>query len=271
MSADPLQPPQHIGVILPGQGEVRSQFQAGSQQVAGILEASDAGGDLGQHAQGRNVIRGSLEHLTDQGFSTGDTALLQVVRGFNQLGVAGRALQIALQCSLASSAVPLGFQLIAQGQPGGIQGWVQLDRLAQVLLSLGVMAQCALAQAQLVLHELWERDVPAVVSEDFPSPLRFGAREPMARIFVTEDRRAEAEARVGEFLTIEPGTRVLFSPRKDLEALDWYANRALEAEEGLMMTFAFGMNDIFKNVYQNGVAPLRLALMEKKTRSMKTF
>jgi len=49
-------------------------------------------------------------------------------------------------------------------------------------------------QAQLVLYELWESDIPAVMSEDFTSHLRFGAREPMARIFVTEPRlRAATE------------------------------------------------------------------------------
>ena len=66
-----------------------------------------------------------------------------------------------------------------------------------------------------------------------------------------------------------PGTTVLFSPRKNLDALDWYAERAMAAQEGLMMTFAFGMNDIFKNVYENAAAPFRLALMEKRTRPMK--
>ena len=65
------------------------------------------------------------------------------------------------------------------------------------------------------------------------------------------------------------GTTVLFSPRRNLDALDWYANLALNATEGLFMTFAFGMNDIFKDVYANAAAPLRLALLEKKTRSMK--
>lgn len=64
------------------------------------------------------------------------------------------------------------------------------------------------------------------------------------------------------------GTSVLFSPRKTLDALEWYAELAMNATDGLFMTFAFGMNDIFKNVYQNGRAPFRLALMEKKTRPM---
>jgi phosphatidylserine/phosphatidylglycerophosphate/cardiolipin synthase-like enzyme len=65
------------------------------------------------------------------------------------------------------------------------------------------------------------------------------------------------------------GTTVLFSPRSDLKALLWYADLAKSAQEGLLMTFAFGMNDIFKEVYQNGAAPFRMALMEKITRSMR--
>lgn len=65
------------------------------------------------------------------------------------------------------------------------------------------------------------------------------------------------------------GTTALFSPRKNLDALDWYADLAMSAKEGLFMTFAFGMNDVFKNVYRNSTAPFRLALLEQKTRSMK--
>lgn len=65
------------------------------------------------------------------------------------------------------------------------------------------------------------------------------------------------------------GTSVLFSPRKDLEALQWYADLAMSAREGLFMTFAFGMNDIFKDVYRTSRAPFRLALLEKVTRPLK--
>jgi phosphatidylserine/phosphatidylglycerophosphate/cardiolipin synthase-like enzyme len=65
------------------------------------------------------------------------------------------------------------------------------------------------------------------------------------------------------------GTSVLFSPRTTLDALNWYAALAKGAAEGLFMTFAFGMNDVFKDVYQNGSAPFRLALLEAKTRPMK--
>lgn len=65
------------------------------------------------------------------------------------------------------------------------------------------------------------------------------------------------------------GTMALFSPRKSLDALDWYANLALRAKDALMMTFAFGMSDVFKRVYRDARAPYRLALMEKITRSMR--
>ena len=59
-------------------------------------------------------------------------------------------------------------------------------------------------QAQLVLHELWEHEIPAVMSEDFTSHFRFGAREPMARIFVMEPRLALAEAVIEEVIGHPP-------------------------------------------------------------------
>ena len=61
----------------------------------------------------------------------------------------------------------------------------------------------------------------------------------------------------------------IFSPRKSLDALELYKNLALSVKEGLFMTFAFGINEIFKEVYQNSSAPLRYALLEKTTRPMK--
>ena len=66
-----------------------------------------------------------------------------------------------------------------------------------------------------------------------------------------------------------PGTTALFSPRKSLDALNWYAELARNASDSLFMTFAFGMPDVFKDVYANAQAPLRFALLEQKTRSMK--
>ncbi|HEY5664894.1 MAG TPA: hypothetical protein VIS05_12760 [Ilumatobacter sp.] len=59
-------------------------------------------------------------------------------------------------------------------------------------------------QAHLVLHELWEREIPSVLSEDHSSHLIMVAREPMARIFVMEPRLAEAEAAITEIIGHPP-------------------------------------------------------------------
>jgi hypothetical protein len=59
-------------------------------------------------------------------------------------------------------------------------------------------------QAHLVLHELWEREIPAVLSEDHTSHLIFTAREPMARIFVMEPELARAEAVIEELTGFPP-------------------------------------------------------------------
>ena len=63
---------------------------------------------------------------------------------------------------------------------------------------------------------------------------------------------------------VPQGTTAVFSPRLSLQALNSYADLALSAQNGLFMTFAFGMNDVFKDVYRNSPAGFRLALMEKK-------
>jgi phosphatidylserine/phosphatidylglycerophosphate/cardiolipin synthase-like enzyme len=66
------------------------------------------------------------------------------------------------------------------------------------------------------------------------------------------------------------GTTPIFSPRPNLDALEWYGQRAQEANDALFMTFAFGMDDLFQNAYRNGTAPLRYALMEKMSGPTKT-
>ncbi|MBP1861569.1 phospholipase D-like domain-containing protein [Rhizobium herbae] len=67
----------------------------------------------------------------------------------------------------------------------------------------------------------------------------------------------------------QSGTGAIFSPRKTLAALSWYAGLGKAANEGLFMTFAFGINDLFKDVYRTAKAPFRLALLEAATRPMK--
>lgn len=56
----------------------------------------------------------------------------------------------------------------------------------------------------------------------------------------------------------------VFSPRSNVNALRWYAELAGSAQSGLFMTFAFGMNELFRNVYGRKDGLLRMALMEKE-------
>ena len=60
------------------------------------------------------------------------------------------------------------------------------------------------------------------------------------------------------------GILPVFSPRLNLDALDWYADIAGSAQRALFMTFAFGMNPRFVSVYDQVDDVLRFALMEKK-------
>jgi phosphatidylserine/phosphatidylglycerophosphate/cardiolipin synthase-like enzyme len=69
-------------------------------------------------------------------------------------------------------------------------------------------------------------------------------------------------------IPVSSGTAMLFSPRSSLDALTFYGKLAKTAKQGLFMTFAFGINEIFKDVYRNSTAQIRFALLEKKTRSM---
>jgi phosphatidylserine/phosphatidylglycerophosphate/cardiolipin synthase-like enzyme len=59
-------------------------------------------------------------------------------------------------------------------------------------------------------------------------------------------------------------TEVVFSPRRSLQALDWYAQIAGNPPRPLFATFAFGMDDRFVSIYDQADGVLRFALMEKK-------
>jgi hypothetical protein len=63
-------------------------------------------------------------------------------------------------------------------------------------------------------------------------------------------------------MPVSKGSTCIFSPRKNLNALNFYHDLALSAKSGLFMTFAFGMNDRFKDVYPESHGQLRFALME---------
>ena len=59
------------------------------------------------------------------------------------------------------------------------------------------------------------------------------------------------------------GSMTVFSPRTSLDALDYYIDIAGLANEGLFITFPFGMHEGFKSVFKTSKASLRYALMDK--------
>jgi len=56
----------------------------------------------------------------------------------------------------------------------------------------------------------------------------------------------------------------VFSPRTTIDALNWYGTLAGSAQKALFMTFAFGMSQVFKDVYGKDDDVLRFGLMEKE-------
>ena len=64
------------------------------------------------------------------------------------------------------------------------------------------------------------------------------------------------------------GTTAVFSPRSSMDALEYYAQLAMDANDSLFATFAFGMHEKIQDVYRNCDADLRYAVLEKKTRPM---
>lgn len=83
-----------------------------------------------------------------------------------------------------------------------------------------------------------------------------------------EDTRAKVETLTPLPSTpLEQGINCVFSPRTNLDMLNMYRDLAMEGRDGFCMTFAFGINKLFKDVYKKSECTLRFALLEKKTRA----
>jgi phosphatidylserine/phosphatidylglycerophosphate/cardiolipin synthase-like enzyme len=113
-------------------------------------------------------------------------------------------------------------------------------------------------------------NVAHVVKDDDLAQQYLSYWEELAKDATVSDTK-DATERITQIPSDPPpeGTTAIFSPRSNLDALNYYANLAMSAEKGLFMTFAFGINKIFKDVYQNSTAGFRLALLEKATRPLK--
>ena len=64
-------------------------------------------------------------------------------------------------------------------------------------------------QSQMITEELYAAGIPAVANEEFSVHLTTYTREPMARIFVTEDRLGDAEDLIEDLTGHRPTHRTL--------------------------------------------------------------
>ena len=62
-------------------------------------------------------------------------------------------------------------------------------------------------EAGWIVDELNAQGIPAVTSDDYSLNPMMTSREPMARVFVTEDRKAEAREVMTDILGHPPATR----------------------------------------------------------------
>ena len=67
------------------------------------------------------------------------------------------------------------------------------------------------------------------------------------------------------------GTTVLFSPRKGLGTLEWYAEMLGKAQASAHMTAAFGVHDLFENVLGKRKKHLRYVLLERRDEDQDTW
>src|SRR4029453_12730480 len=61
---------------------------------------------------------------------------------------------------------------------------------------------------------------------------------------------------------------VIFSPRRTLAGLEWYANRMEAATSAVFLTAAFGVNDLFEEVFGQPRDYLRYILLETEDDDM---
>lgn len=61
----------------------------------------------------------------------------------------------------------------------------------------------------------------------------------------------------------QPITKIVFSPRSTTDALGYYSDLVKKANTAVFATFAFGMNEEFRNAFKVSKAPLRYVSLEK--------
>lgn len=76
---------------------------------------------------------------------------------------------------------------------------------------------------------------------------------------------------IPEQLPVEKSTITIFSPRKSLEALEFYVNLMDNSNNSVFLTAAFGVNNLFEQVLAEDKDYLRYVLLEKEDNNMEVI
>ncbi len=143
---------QHDRQVVPRAGEARGQLQAVRQQRLGVAVAADAGGELGQHADRRDVGRRGLQVGLDQPLGLAQPLVAQRPRRRHQRRIAHRGADVLRVGRVGAGRVAGQPQLVGQRAPGARQLRIQRHRAPQRRGRRRALPGGAERQRQLVLR-----------------------------------------------------------------------------------------------------------------------
>ena len=132
--------------------EIRRQFEAAREQVAGVVVARELHADVGQQANGVDVGRMRLEVFARDAFRLADLAVAHQFRGLDQFGCACSQREMALLGVPAAGLVAVQDEQVAQRAPGRGILRIEPDRAAQGADRFPGSAEAAQGAPPLVLE-----------------------------------------------------------------------------------------------------------------------
>ena len=179
---------QHDRQIVPGAREARGQLQAVRQQRLGVAVAADAGGELGQHADRRDVGRRGLQMGFDQPLGLAQPLVAQRPRRRHQRRIAHRGADVLRVGRVGAGGVSGQPQLVGQRAPGARQLRVQRHRAPQRRGRRRAVPCHSQRQRQFVLRRRRARLGQAERPQHFARACRISA---------PPSRRAQQQPRLG--------------------------------------------------------------------------
>ncbi len=139
---------ENLGVVVPGRGEARRQFQAPLQQALGVLVTAEARAGLGQHADGGHVGRVVFQEVAQQPLGHRQPVVAQGRGRLDQDRILHRSPDVAGVGGVRARVVAQDHQLVAERPPRASLRGVGPHGVGQRLDGLPVGAQAAERGAQ---------------------------------------------------------------------------------------------------------------------------